>query len=454
MLKPLIRFLSGKSKSYSKINQLRYLSQSALIEETKAPYMTRVTLVLVSFVIILLIIWAGITEVKEVAVTQGEVLPIRHIQRIQHLEGGVISKINAKEGELVKKGDTILVLDGASIKQDLSALRTKKISLEYQSLRLKSFISNTRPNFKKIVGYDHDSELEEEQIQAFDGMIEARDTEKKVLTDQITQKKETLTSLMNRKMTLTKNIKLVKEERDLKQKLHKKGHLSKFKFLAAQKHFNDIIGRLKKTESDIAQAKNMVSEYKNRVESLEARLIDDAHDELSQVEGDISQLDENITKFEQRITRLVIKSPSYGYIKVLNIKTIGGVIETGEVLAEIVPLRGGLVVEVRINPKDAGHIQTGQAVNVKISSYDFSRYGTLDGKLEYISATTFAADDGSRYYTGRVSIAKNYIGSNPKRNIIIPGMTAQADIVTGSKSILIYLLKPIAVSIQTSFSER
>jgi HlyD family secretion protein/adhesin transport system membrane fusion protein len=138
----------------------------------------------------------------------------------------------------------------------------------------------------------------------------------------------------------------------------------------------------------------------------------------------------------------------------LNIKTIGGVIESGKILAEIVPLEGNLIVETQIQPKDIGHIRTGLPVKIKVGSYDYSRYGAINGELIYISATTFVKDTGVRYYMGRVSLARNYVGSDPKKNLIVPGMTVQADIVTGSKSILAYLLKPIRNSVTTAFSER
>jgi len=161
-----------------------------------------------------------------------------------------------------------------------------------------------------------------------------------------------------------------------------------------------------------------------------------------------------LLKLKEQVARLEIKSPSYGFVKVLNIKTIGGVVESGQVLAEIVPLEGNLIIETQIQPKDIGHVKTGQHVNVKISSYDFSRYGAIDGVLEYISATTFVNDDGTRYYMGRVSISQNHVGSDDRKNLIVPGMTVQADIVTGSKSILAYLLKPIHTSVTTAFTER
>jgi len=454
MLKSLNKLLSGKKGYYSKIDQLRYLSQSALIEETTAPYMVRTTLFMISVIIITLIVWAGFTNVEEVAITQGEVIPSKHIQSIQHLEGGIISEIKVVEGELVDAGQTIIVLDGTAVKQDVSALKARKLSLDYQALRLRSFINNTTPDFNEIEDDNADTALIQEQIQSFESMIEARNHEKDVITEQITQKESALSALMDKQVTLKNSMQLVKEEMELKRQLNKKGHLSRFKFLQIQKQFNEIRGEFQENEFEVMQAQNAIAEFKNRLESLEANFIDEAYKELNVVDGNIAQIEENIEKLEEQVKRLEITSPSYGYVKVLNVKTIGGVIESGQVLAEIVPLEGNLILEVQIQPKDIGYMKVGQPVNVKISSYDFSRYGTIDGILEYISATTFTDDDDTRYYTGRVSIAQNYVGSDPKKNLILPGMTVQADIVTGNKSILAYLLKPIHTSVTTAFTER
>ncbi len=454
MLKSFVRLITGRSKSHSKIDQLRYLSQSALIEETSAPYAVRTTLLMISIVVISLIIWAGFTQVDEIAVTDGEVIPSKHVQAIQHLEGGIIAEIKVVEGELVENGQTILILDGTAVKRDLSALRARRVASQYKALSLKSFINNTTPDFAEIEGGKANDELVNEHLKSFTSMIEAREDERDVITEQITQKQSALEGLGEKKKTLEENVKLVNEERGLKEQLYKKGHLSRFKFLEIQKQANDINGELQETESAITQAQNAISEYKNRLDSLGSTSIDEAYKELSLVEGDQAQINESIKKLEEQVGRLEVKSPSYGYVKVLNIKTIGGVIESGKILAEIVPLEGNLIVETQIQPKDIGHIRTGLPVKIKVGSYDYSRYGAINGELIYISATTFVKDTGVRYYMGRVSLARNYVGSDPKKNLIVPGMTVQADIVTGSKSILAYLLKPIRNSVTTAFSER
>ena len=454
MLKSLNRLLSSKKASYSKIDQLRYLSQSALIEETTAPYMVRTTLFMISVIIITLIVWSGFTEVEEIAVAQGEVIPSKHVQSIQHLEGGIISEIKVVEGELVNAGQTIIILDGTAIKQDLSALNARKLSLEYQILRLRSFINKTTPDFGYIEGDKGNAVLVKEQMSSFESMLDAQEQEKEIISEQIMQKEAAVAGYTQNQATLKDRMDLITEERDLKQKLNKKGHLSRVAFLQVQKQFNDVKKEVQENNAELIQAQNSILEYQNRLESLEANYVDAAYKELSVVDDNLTQVKESIKKLKEQVNRLEVISPSYGFIKVLNIKTIGGVIESGQVLAQIVPLEGALILEIQIQPKDIGYMKTGQPVNVKVSSYDFSRYGTIDGILEYISATTFTKDDNSRYYMGRVSIAQNHVEKDPKTNIIVPGMTVQADIVTGSKSILAYLLKPLHNSITSAFSER
>lgn len=453
MIKKIFNMFSNKKNSYATINQLRYLSQSALIEESVAPHMVRTTLFIISIVILALILWAGFTDVDEIAATNGEVIPSKHVQDIQHLEGGIISEIKVMEGELVNKGQTLIVLDGSGIDQDLSALKTKELALEYQMIRLKAFINEKTPNFAEAKNSTN-KELEQEQLRAFESTIEAKKNDKEVIEHQVSQKKDALTMLEKKKVTLDENIKLIAEEKGLKKQLADKGHLSKFNYLEIEKQYNDIKGEINETESAITQAQSSIREYEERLASLETKYKDDAYQELTLVQTTMEQTKESIEKLEAQISRLEIKSPSYGYVKGLKIRTIGGVIEPGQVLVEIVPLEGDLIVETQINPKDIGHIKLGDKVKVQFSSFEAARYGTVEGKLEYISASTFINPDGSKYYIGRVSLSKNYVGKDPSQNIIVPGMTVQANIITGSKSILTYLLKPIRTNIAAALTER
>lgn len=438
--------------------QLRYLSKSALIEESTTPHIIRSTLMVISLVIIIFIVWASITKVNEVATAPGEVVPGQHIQSIQHLEGGIISTINIKEGDLVSKGQIIIKLNGTYVKQDLYSLKAKQLSLDFQEERLRAFVNNITPDFDSIKADDKLSAAhikhKVEQQQAYDSMIQARDTEKQVVIEQVSQKHDAIRIQNKKQNTFKANMKLIQKERDIKYKLSETGTISKIQLFKAEKELNNVKGKLDEVFSEIKKAKTELSEYNKRLSYLEAKHRYDAYRLIDNITAESSQNSENIKKLTEQVERLEIRSSAAGLVKSLNVKTIGGVVSPGQLLAEIVPLEGDVLIECNIEPRDIGHVKTGQQVNVKVSSYDFSRYGTALGKLEYLSPTTFAAEDNSRYYLGRVSLKRNYIGKDKSQNLILPGMTVQAEIVTGQKSILEYLLKPIHRSINSAFRER
>jgi HlyD family secretion protein/adhesin transport system membrane fusion protein len=175
---------------------------------------------------------------------------------------------------------------------------------------------------------------------------------------------------------------------------------------------------------------------------------------MGQVDGLLAQNHEVLEKMNNRVGRLDVQSPVNGLVKGLTVNTVGGVIQPGQALMEIVPLDSQLVVEVRIPPQHIGHLKVGMPVQVKVSTFDFSRYGAITGKLEFLSPTTFMGERGERFYRGRVRLDKNYVGTNEAQNIILPGMTVMTDIITGDKTIMAYLLKPIHNSIKTAFTER
>lgn len=211
---------------------------------------------------------------------------------------------------------------------------------------------------------------------------------------------------------------------------------------------------------DIAQIKTRISmagaekaEFENRLKSLGATYNNNVNERLDAVLSEQIQNEELIAKLQDRVSRLAIRAPADGIVKGFNMTTIGGVIRPGETLMEIIPSGKNLIVEVKIPPQHIGHLKIGQPVKVKLSSYDFSRYGLIEGTLDYVSASTFTGEDGARYYRGRITLSHQYVGNNP-HHPVSPGMTVMAEIVTGEKTILQYLLKPIHNSLKTAFSER
>lgn len=431
--------------------QIRYLSQAVQLEEAVNPAIIRTTLSIISVAIIAFTVWSGFTNINEVARTPGEVVPNGYQQVVQHLEGGIVAKIDVAEGGTVTKGQTLLVLDGAGTKDDLARAQSRQTSLLLQEERLRAYIEQREPDFSAFEATH--PELTRDQTRFFNDMKTAHNEETLVIKEQVSQKARTISTLQTELATAQSNLALAQKLFDRRQELHGKGYLSDTKFLEAEQNLNNIRGNVNQIRTRITVAEAEKNEFQNRMKSLGFNYSDDVNERLDAVLSEKSQNEELIQKLQDRASRLEIKAPVDGIVKGLAVNTIGAVVRPGDTLMEIVPTGDNLIVQVKIPPQHIAHLKTGQDVKVKLSSYDFSRYGLIEGKLEQVSATTFSGEGGERYYQGKIRLENNYVGKDPS-NIITPGMTAMAEIITGRKTILQYLLKPIHNSLKTAFSER
>lgn len=436
----------------SEAEQLRYLPQSVKLEEAVSPHIIRLTMLLISGAILTFIIWAAFTNIREVTKAQGEVVPEGFVQVVQHMDGGIVTEILTSEGELVQKGQILLHIDDGSTRQDLAEAQARQTTLAMQAERLRAFIDDKTPDFTRLSAGSE--KYIEQQRRIFESMVAEKEKQTQVAREQVTQMHDERAVLLSRRNKVSENFKIAEEALGLQAKLRKQGHTSRLTFLRYQKEFNSLKGEVHEIDSQIKKNQTAIKEYEGRLVSLEAQYQNDAYQELDRIESSLAQNEEAVKKLQNRVSRLEVRSPVYGLVQGLNVNTIGGVIAPGKTLMEVVPLDQNLVVEAHISPRDIGHLQVGQTVRVKISSYDFARYGALDGNLAFISATTFPGAQGQPYYRGRISLSQNYVGDDPQKNIVLPGMTAEADIVTGKKTILAYLLKPIHLSLRTALTER
>lgn len=431
--------------------QLKYLSQAVQLEEAVSPAIIRTTMTTIGLALLAFTVWAGFTNINEVARTPGEVVPSGYQQVVQHLEGGIVGRILVAEGDIVKPGQELMELNGAGLLEDLERARSKQVALQMQEERLRAFIEKRQPDFSAFSGEHQD--IVRDQVSFFSSMSSVNEEERKIIADQIEQKRRVIASLSLELSTAQQNLVIARELFSKRKELHGKGYLSDTKYLEARQGMNAIEGDISQIKSRISVAQAEIAEYRNRLSSLGFSQKDRANERLDAVITERLQHEETLRKLEDRSGRLAIRAPIGGIVKGLAVNTIGAVIKPGEVLMEVVPVDKDLVVQVKIPPQHIGHLRLGQPVKVKFSSFDFSRYGLLDGKLEQVSATTFSGEGGERYYQGRIQLDRNYVGKD-KSNLIVPGMTVMAEIVTGEKTILQYLLKPIHNSLKTAFSER
>lgn len=441
----------SKHKNARHDKQTRYLSQAIQLEESVNPHIIHTTLIMVSLALLTFITWAALTNINEVARTPGEVVPYGYQQTVQHLEGGIVKRINVRDGDVVQQGDVLMELDDSIVKEDLERAMSKQLFLQKQAERLRAFVEGRTPDFSKFVGVT--DAMITDQKAFFDGMRTAREKEAQIVRDQITQKEQNLLSIQSDLKMSKESLSIAKDMYNRRLTLNRKGYVSDMQLLENKRQVKELEADVQRQTNNIGIAESEILEFEDRLQSLSAGHVDDAHERLSQVLNDEAQNIKVIDKLEERISRLKIRAPSHGLVKGLTVNTIGAVIAPGATLMEIVPLDKSLEISVKISPRDIGHLELGQPVQVKFSTFDFSRYGFIRGQLAQISATTFAGEQGERYYQGRVLVDRNYVGDDP-RNIIMPGMTVMADIITGNKTILQYMLKPIHISLKTAFTER
>ncbi len=431
--------------------QTRYLSQAVQLEEGVNPHIIRATTSMISAVILAFLVWAGLTTIHEVARAAGEVVPLGHQQIVQHLEGGIIKHIHVREGKSVQKGDALITLDSSGLIEDAKRYEARLNSLALQEERLRAYIDNREPESD---GFQTLNERQlSDHLAFFDGMRAARESEAGIIEDQLKQKQQALEGLLSDMRIAQENLSLARDVFKRRKALEEKGYASTIQILESQQRMNSLSGDIQRIKSQVAAATTEISQFEKRLLSLYANHRDKAYEKLSAIESEMSQIREMVTKLRAQLTRLELRAPISGIVKGLNKNTIGSVIQPAETIMEIVPASLAMEVVVRISPQDIGHTKVGQSVQIKLSSYDFSRYGFVKGTLKQISATTFSGEHGERYYEGKIALDKPYVGDNPSHRIM-PGMTVMADVITGEKTILQYLFKPIHLSLQTAFSER
>lgn len=388
------------------------------VSDTKAAFLENrsplASLLLFSIVglISAFVFWASTSEVNEITRGQGKVVPTQFLQVVQSLEGGILSELNIAEGDIVEKGDSLLRIDSTAF----SAARSESAAQR----------DNLMATIARLEAESNDSD----QI-AFPSYILANRPD-------LTKSEQTL--FESRRSNLAGSITHLKKSLEIKNKelsitipLAEKGIVSQVELLRLQSAVND-------TESELIRVQ---SDYTKEV-------LTQRNDTRSKLE----QIQQSMLAFEDKIRRTDVTSPVTGTINRVNFNTIGGVIRSGEPIVEIVPHESDMIVEANVMPKDIGFIHPGQEATVKLTAYDFSIYGGLKGTVEHISADTFTDERGDSYYTIRVRTGERSLKTTSQAFKVIPGMQVEVDILTGKKTVLDYVFKPLLRAKMNALTER
>jgi HlyD family secretion protein/adhesin transport system membrane fusion protein len=428
------------------------MSAHILLEETEPRGMARLVSIIGVAALFLFILWAALTHFDEKAVASGEILPMRNVQPVQHLDGGQVAEVLVREGDRVEQGAPLVVLDNTAPLSELNGLKARAAALATEIERLKAFAMNRPADFSDYAK-DFPAFVKEQQT-LLAAETESRDAQIEVLEQQITARRQELEGLTAREATLLKQVALFAEEVDMKKGLLDKGLTSRVVYLTTKRQANDTEGQLEEVRTEKARAVAAIAEAEGRRYELTQQLGSDALERSGKLSGQLAEVTERLTEVQDRVRRTVVPAPIDGVVTGLTVTRAGAVIAPGDVIAEIVPTDDKIFAEVRILPGDVGHLAPGLPALVKLEAYHFARYGGIEGKVERVSATSFTDPDGQRYFKATISLDRAHLGENPDLNRITPGMTLVADIKTGEKSLLAYLTRPVHQSLDTAFRER
>ncbi|MEM8794747.1 MAG: HlyD family type I secretion periplasmic adaptor subunit [Pseudomonadota bacterium] len=402
--------------------------------------------------IIILIMFAAYTPVREVARAQGEIIPVGSTITVEHLEGGIVDEVLVSEGVSVEKGDTLVLLREESGSGDFNELRVRLDLLELRRLRLVALLQNQDPDFGELeASYPQDTQ---DQRLLFNSEVAGIAAAERVFNARIKQRDADIAARFNELNAVNSQIAIFSERLASQRKLLQQGYSSRANLLQVKSQLEDVRAEAAQLNGSVESARAGILEIENEAVQAKNAKREEWSDQLLAAIAEMAELRERLTSSRDRVERLAIQAPRSGRVQSLAAKRAGEVIRPGDIVAEIVPLETSVEAEVRILPKDIGHVAVGFPTEVTISTFDPEIFGRIEGTLREISPTTFESQDGEKYYKGQISLTKNAVSHGDRTFPLSAGMIVTASVTTGSKSVLHYLLKPILRSYDRAFSER
>ncbi|WP_157957509.1 HlyD family type I secretion periplasmic adaptor subunit [Salinicola halophyticus] len=435
------------------------------------PWRSRVIIWILLAAFIVFLIWAGVSSIEVVTRGTGQVVPSSRLQTIQNLEGGIVREIYVDEGDVVEAGQPLARIDPTRATSDLAERNSTLAGLQatvaqYQAELDSVVVNSDASDWQAQVNVstqtlplsDEFRTTNKETYSAVAGAYSARINGLRSQLDQaaaqIQQRQQELQEIRSRADSLSRSYQLSRQQLGITAPLVKEGIVSQVDLLDLQRKVNDQRGDLESAQLSIPSKQSELLEAISKRRDLATQFRSRSADALTEARNKLDSLQQGRVSLQDRVDRTLITSPVRGSVQSINVNTIGGVIEPGASLMEIVPIEDQLLVEARVSPRDVGFIRAGQAATVKLSAYDFTIYGGLKGQVMRISPDTEEDEKGNTYYEVTVRTDSNHLGKNVDDLAIIPGMQATVDVITGEQTILQYLLKPILRAQQGAMRER
>ncbi|MCC4834932.1 HlyD family type I secretion periplasmic adaptor subunit [Shewanella sp. 1_MG-2023] len=438
---------------------------------TDAPSGHRLIIWSLTAMTICFFIWAYFSELDQVTSGMGKVIPSSQVQLIDSLDGGVLQEIYIQEGMIVTKGQPLVKIDDIRFRSDFAQQEQEVYSLQTNVIRLRSeldsiVISDMTSNWREQVKItkqplifpdeiiEGEPNLVKNQQAEYSGRLDNLSNQLEILVRQIQQRQQETEELSSKITTLTKSYQLISRELELTKPLAQKGIVPEVELLKLERTVNDIQGELKTLRLLRPKLKATMDEAILKRREAVFVYAADLRAQLNEMQTKLSRMNQAQIGAFDKISKSIITSPVNGTIKTLHMNTLGGVVQPGEEIIEIVPSEDKLLIETKITPQDIAFLHPGLPAIVKVTAYDFTRYGGLKGTVEHISADTSQDEEGNSFYTIRVRTAEsNLIKNDGTKMPIIPGMLTSVDVITGKRTILEYILNPILRAKETALRE-
>nr|WP_257604137.1 HlyD family type I secretion periplasmic adaptor subunit [Pseudomonas tolaasii] len=424
----------------------------ALIED--APRVIRLTIWAIIALFIFLVVWAGFSSIDEVTRGDGKAIPSSKLQKIQNLEGGIVSELYVKEGQIVEAGAPLIRLDDTRFVSNAGETEALRLAMQLRVERLSAQVDDRPLNIPDDVLKAAPNQAASERS-LYESRRQQLKDEVGGLQEQLVQRQQELREFTSKQGQYRSQLSLQRQEINMSEPLVAQGAVSPVEVLRLKRAEMETRGQLDATTLAIPRAESAIKEVQRKIDETRGKFRSEALTQLNEARTELNKAESTGRALEDRVSRTLVTSPVRGIVKQLLVNTVGGVIQPGSDMVEIVPLNDTLLVEAKIRPQDIAFLHPGQEAIVKFTAYDYTIYGGLKAKLERIGADTITDEDKkTTYYMITLRTDRSHLGTDEKPLLIIPGMVASVDIITGKKSILSYLLKPIIKARAEALHER
>ncbi len=420
----------------------------AILEQ--APAKAKFLLYMIALVLFVLLIWAWFAKVDEVIRGDGRVIPSKQVQVIQSLDGGIVAEILVHEGQSVVVGTPLIKIDETRAVSSLRENQSQYLAFLAKQHRLKALADDAPFNPPDEVKKEA-PEIYDQEYALYISSKEELHSATGIAQDQMVQREKELLEVQFRKEIAEKNYESASKELAANKPLLASGAVSEIDILKLEREATRARGDIDQARAQISRIQTSIGEARRKISEVQQNFKSKVRTELNDITARLNSISEVSVSLQDKVNQSVLKSPVNGKVSRLFYNTVGGVIQPGKEVLEVVPTDDALILETKIQIKDIAFVRVMQPAVVKLTAYDYTIYGTLDAVVEHVSADSTIDDKGNAYYIVRVRTLKSTIG---KGMPIIPGMMAQVDIITGKKTILSYLLKPVLKAKAYAFSER